>query len=175
MLVCRYPQAFRCKLPHKAKPLSSTVTCRGLPRDHTSKCQQTNKPRTLYGLLGIKRSAGLVDIRTAYRNAARRLHPDTNASPAAVDDFQRIKAAYEVLSDSRLRRLYDNLGFGALGAKYSELAQYLGASGEENAGLNRRGGSGMRGRDVHTVLGLLLSEAAQGAEKLLSYEAPAAW
>ncbi|EFJ40159.1 molecular chaperone, partial [Volvox carteri f. nagariensis] len=129
----------------------------------------------LYGLLGIKRSATRAEIKAAYRSAARRLHPDTNASPAAQDDFQRIKAAYEVLVDSRLRKVYDNLGLIALGPKFSELHSYLGY-GTEYAGENCsvRQGPGVRGRDVHLVLGLMLSEAAQGAYKILSYNAMSA-
>lgn len=125
---------------------------------HTSK-----KPRTLYGLLGVKRSASLADIKSAYRIAARQLHPDTNPSPQAQEDFQvrsvhansttwssirifswlistkscfrmqRIKSAYEVLCDSRLRKVYDNLGLGALSPKFSDLWTYLGG-GPANVG-----------------------------------------
>ncbi|GLC46736.1 hypothetical protein PLESTB_001357900 [Pleodorina starrii] len=156
-----------------------TVVSRASPR--ADACH-TGRPRTLYGLLGIKRSATPAEIRAAYRSAARRLHPDTNPSPAAQEDFQRIKAAYEVLNDSRLRKVYDNLGLGALGPEFSDLGSYLAAGQQENVGSGaasggrRRsgGGGGVRGRDVHLVLGLMLSEAAQGADKALSYEAMSA-
>ncbi|GIL87395.1 hypothetical protein Vretifemale_15522 [Volvox reticuliferus] len=141
----------------------------------------THRPHTLYGLLGIKRSATLAEIRAAYRNAARQLHPDTNASPAAQEDFQRIKAAYEILGDSSLRKLYDNVGLQALGPKFATLWSYLGngsddagAPGDEQRGVRAGpGGGGVRGRDVHLVLGIMLSEAAQGTEKVLSYAAMA--
>ncbi|GLI70085.1 hypothetical protein VaNZ11_014860 [Volvox africanus] len=142
----------------------------------------TRRPHTLYGLLGIKRSATPAEVRAAYRNAARQLHPDTNASPAAQEDFQRIKAAYEILGDSRLRNLYDNVGLKALGPKFATLWSYLGnglddagAPGGEQRGVRACGpsGGGFRGRDVHLVLGIMLSEAAQGTDKVLSYAAMA--
>ncbi|GIL44121.1 hypothetical protein Vafri_1655 [Volvox africanus] len=141
----------------------------------------TRRPHTLYGLLGIKRSATPAEVRAAYRTAARQLHPDTNASPAAQEDFQRIKAAYEILGDSRLRKLYDNVGLKALGPKFAILWNYAGsglddagAPGGEQGGVKAGGPSGgVRGRDVHLVLGIMLSEAAQGADKVLSYAAMA--
>ncbi|KXZ45250.1 hypothetical protein GPECTOR_56g346 [Gonium pectorale] len=88
-----------------------------------------------------------------------------------------VKAAYEVLCDSRLRKQYDNLGLLALGAQYADLLGYMGGPGlGAGAAGHARGGAGggvggVRGRDVHLVLGLLLSEAAQGAEKVVTYEA----
>jgi len=52
----------------------------------------------LHAVLGIDCGAGQDDIRTAFRNLARRHHPDLNADPATVERFVRIKTAYEILS-----------------------------------------------------------------------------
>jgi Ca-activated chloride channel homolog len=62
----------------------------------------------LYTILGIPQNATIEDIRSAYRNAARRLHPDVNPHPGAGNQFRDIAAAYEVLGDTVTRDGYDN-------------------------------------------------------------------
>ncbi len=61
----------------------------------------------LYELLGVSRQASEREIKAAYRRLAKRYHPDVNPSPTAAEDFARITEAYKVLSDRRLRDLYD--------------------------------------------------------------------
>src|SRR5215813_2581547 len=62
-----------------------------------------------YDVLGVARSADGNIIRAAYRELAKRYHPDTTTDPKdiAVARFRRIKEAYEVLSDARRRAEYD--------------------------------------------------------------------
>ena len=61
----------------------------------------------LYRELGLRRGASSADIKAAYRDAAKRYHPDKNKDPKAQERFRRIASAYETLSDSEKRRLYD--------------------------------------------------------------------
>lgn len=61
----------------------------------------------LYETLGVTSKAGQQEIRTAFRKLARLYHPDVNPSPTATDDFLRIAEAYRILSDRRLKSLYD--------------------------------------------------------------------
>src|SRR4051794_38565325 len=64
-----------------------------------------------YQTLGIKRGAAEKEIKSAFRNLARKNHPDTNqGDPAAEERFKDINEAYEVLSDAADRRLYDRYG-----------------------------------------------------------------
>jgi curved DNA-binding protein len=64
-----------------------------------------------YKILGIARTASAADIKKAYREAAKRYHPDLNPNdPAAEARFKEITEANEVLSDPEKRRLYDQLG-----------------------------------------------------------------
>lgn len=60
-----------------------------------------------YLVLGLPRSASAEEIRKAYFEAARRLHPDTNTSPGDTEFFLDVQEAYEVLSDPKKRARYD--------------------------------------------------------------------
>lgn len=64
-------------------------------------------PMTYYGALGVKRDADAAAVKTAYRQMAKRWHPDVNRDPDATEMFKRIGQAYEVLSDPAKRRRYD--------------------------------------------------------------------
>ena len=63
-----------------------------------------------YRELGVRRGANQADIKQAYREAAKRYHPDKNKDVAAQSKFQKIAQAYETLSDPEKRRLYDMHG-----------------------------------------------------------------
>jgi len=65
-----------------------------------------------YELLGVPRKAGAKDIRTAFRKLARKYHPDLNpGDKPAEEKFKQIQEAYDVLSDSKKRQMYDQFGF----------------------------------------------------------------
>ncbi|MEP7284436.1 MAG: VWA domain-containing protein [Chloroflexota bacterium] len=66
-----------------------------------------NAAQDLYAILGVPPGAPIDDIRSAYRSAARRLHPDVNSHPGAATQFRDIAAAYDVLSDPIARDKYD--------------------------------------------------------------------
>src|SRR5258708_5522182 len=67
-----------------------------------------NPALDLYAVLGLSLGASADDIRSAYRLAARRFHPDLNHNPGAASQFKDIAAAYEVLGDPIARDQYDN-------------------------------------------------------------------
>jgi DnaJ-class molecular chaperone len=68
----------------------------------------------LYEVLGLDRSASSRQVKSAYRRLARQFHPDRNAAPGATEAFIEAAEAYEVLSDSARRQLYDRWGYDAI-------------------------------------------------------------
>ena len=71
--------------------------------------------RDYYEVLGVPRDADAPQIKKAYRNLARELHPDVNGSdPAGEERFKEATEAYEVLSDAEKRGIYDAYGHEGL-------------------------------------------------------------
>ena len=60
-----------------------------------------------YARLGIPLDASPEEVQHAYRAAARRLHPDTNADPGETELFLKVQESYEILSNPERRREYD--------------------------------------------------------------------
>eukprot|EP01098_Paradermamoeba_levis_P006462 TRINITY_DN267_c0_g1_i1.p1 TRINITY_DN267_c0_g1~~TRINITY_DN267_c0_g1_i1.p1 ORF type:complete len:465 (-),score=164.06 TRINITY_DN267_c0_g1_i1:105-1430(-) len=63
-----------------------------------------------YDLLGVDKDATKEQITKAYRNLARKLHPDRNPDPEAKEKFQDLTQAYETLTDPKKKEIYDQYG-----------------------------------------------------------------
>ena len=68
--------------------------------------------RDYYEVLGLAKDAGEADIKKAYRQKAKELHPDRNPKNRKVseEEFKRVAEAYEILSDPQKRAQYDRYG-----------------------------------------------------------------
>ena len=72
-----------------------------------------------YKTLGVSRNASAADIQKAYRDLARKYHPDMNPDDkSAKGKFQEVQRAFDVLNDASKRELYDRYGssFESMGA-----------------------------------------------------------
>lgn len=66
--------------------------------------------RDYYEVLGVSKDADEATIKKAYRQLARKYHPDVNKEPDAEERFKEVKEAYDILSDSEKRARYDQFG-----------------------------------------------------------------
>jgi curved DNA-binding protein len=102
------------------------------------------RAQDLYATLGVARDADDETIRKAYRQLARRHHPDVNPDdPKAEERFKEISQAYAVLSDAEKRRAYDEFGEVALEGGFD--AEAARRSREAFGARFGRGGGGFSG------------------------------
>ena len=66
-----------------------------------------------YEILGVSKNASSEQLKKAYRNLARKHHPDVDKSADASEKFKEINEAYQVLSDSQKKSAYDQYGHAA--------------------------------------------------------------
>lgn len=123
-----------------------------------------------YEILGVRRDAGADEIKKAYRQRARELHPDANPGDHEAEArFKEVALAYEILSDPQRRQQYDMFGDGPAGGG----SPFGGGGGFGdifdmffNAGSSFGGGASgpPRGADVEAVLDLSFVDAVFGCE-----------
>src|SRR5207247_8221534 len=98
--------------PPCARPPRSSRDSSKTPMQRT---ESARMPRDPYELLGVDRDASVQEIKKAFRQLARELHPDVNAhDPDAEEKFKGAAEAYEILSDAERRATYDRYGHEGL-------------------------------------------------------------
>jgi molecular chaperone DnaJ len=131
--------------------------------------------RDYYELLGVPRDATEAEIKKAFRGLARELHPDVSDAPDADARFREVVEAYEVLSKSESRELYDRYGHAGLRSggfqpghfDFGSLSDLFSAFFGEEA-LGGRGSA--RGADLGATVAIELIEAAQGVTRQVPFE-----
>ena len=134
-------------------------------------------PRDPYEVLGVGRDASEQQIKKAFRQLARELHPDVNAhDPDAEEKFKEAAEAYEIVSDPERRATYDRYGHDGLrSGGYAPNFEGFGSISDlfnaffGGAGPGRSGPA--QGADIGVAAEVELLEAAHGAKLTLSYEA----
>jgi molecular chaperone DnaJ len=143
--------------------------------------------RDYYEVLGISRDADVQQIKKAYRKLARELHPDVNCEdPDCEEKFKEATEAYEVLSDSEKRSLYDAYGhdglrrgaggfgfdgFPGFGDIFENLfGAFGGFAGGSPFGRSQPAGPA-KGEDLAVDIELTLEEAAFGVEREITFKA----
>ena len=130
-----------------------------------------------YDVLGVPRNATETDIKKAYRNLAKKYHPDVCKESGAEEKFKSINEAYDVLSDETKRRQYDQLGHesftnaskgnysGAGGAGFNADFSGFGDIFDFFGGGSRRQSGPQQGDDLLMRIQITLEEAVFGVQK----------
>ena len=133
--------------------------------------------RDYYEVLGVDKNADDATIKKAYRNLAKKYHPDMHPGDKEAEaKFKEASEAYAVLSDADKRRQYDQFGHSAFdggaggagfdfsGMDFSDIFSDL--FGDFFGGGARRTSNGpMKGQNIHTSVSVSFEEAAFGCEK----------
>src|SRR5256885_10650520 len=136
--------------------------------------------RDYYELLGVGRDASETEIKRAFRQLARELHPDVSEAPDADERFREVVEAYEVLSKTETRDLYDRYGHAGLRSggfqsghvDFGNLADLFSAFFGDDVLFGGRGrGGSPRGADLAATVEIDLVEAAHGVTREVPFEA----
>jgi molecular chaperone DnaJ len=136
--------------------------------------------RDYYEILGVPRGADERAIKTAFRRLARELHPDVSDHPEAQERFREAAEAYEVLSKSETRELYDRYGHEGLRTGGFRPTDFdLGSFGDLfsvffgddlfGGRAGRPGRRSARGADILAEVEIGLAEAAVGATRRIPF------
>ncbi|MCF2906810.1 molecular chaperone DnaJ [Pseudoalteromonas sp. DL2-H2.2] len=128
-----------------------------------------------YDVLGVSKDAGEREIKKAYKRLAMKYHPDRTAGDAELEaKFKEVKEAYEVLTDSQKRQMYDQYGHAAFeqngGAGHggfgggADFGDIFGDVFGDIFGGGRRQSRQQRGADLRYSLDLSLEDAVRGKE-----------
>ncbi len=128
-----------------------------------------------YEMLGVARSVGEKELKSAYRKKAMQFHPDRNPDDKEAErNFKEVNEAYEVLKDPQKRAAYDQFGhaafeqgeggfgggFGAGTGAFSDIFEDI--FGEMMGGRRSRSGGRERGTDLRYNMEVSLEEAFTG-------------
>lgn len=137
-----------------------------------------------YEVLGISQSSSQDEIKKAYRKLAMKYHPDRNPNDKEAEEkFKQSTEAYEVLSDSNKRQIYDTYGHEGLksrgyqGPDFEDIFSSFGDIFGDIFGFGRAETQGskhgpIRGADLRYDLSISFMEAVHGAAKNIEIERP---
>lgn len=139
--------------------------------------------RDYYEVLGVDRNADETTIKKAYRQLAKKYHPDMNPGDAEAEKkFKEASEAYAVLSDADKRRQYDQFGhaafeqgggaggFGGFDFSGADMGDIFGDIFGDlfGGGRSRRANNGpMKGANIRASVRITFMEAVNGCEKQL--------
>jgi molecular chaperone DnaJ len=140
-------------------------------------------PADYYQVLGVSRGASDSDIKSAYRQLARKHHPDVAPDKIAAEvRFKEINEAYSVLSDPQKREMYDRYGhtgngagapggFGDFGFAdgFGDIFDMFFGGARPGTQQQRRSGPA-RGQDLRCDVEVTLEEAFAGTTRDITYQ-----
>ncbi len=149
--------------------------------------------RDYYEVLGVSKSATPDEIKKAYRQLAKKYHPDLNPdNKEAEAKFKEANEAYEILSDSDKKEKYDRFGFAGVDPSYGagqggggfggfggfdggmefDLGDLFGSffGGFGGGGARSNPNAPRRGSDIQTNIYISFEEAAKGCKKTVEFQ-----
>ena len=136
--------------------------------------------RDFYDVLGVQKDASEGDLKKAFRQMAKKYHPDVNPGDKTAEaKFKEVNEAYDILSDSQKRARYDQFGhagvdpnasagpFGGFGGVDFDLGDIFDSffGGGFGRSSSRSRNAPQKGADLKQRLDLTFEEAAFGVEK----------
>ena len=145
--------------------------------------------RDYYEVLGVQKNATDEELKKAYRQLAKKYHPDANPNnkEEAEKKFKEVNEAYEVLSDKQKRSIYDQFGHSGPNGYSSDFSGFSGFDGFSGFGggnggfdvdlgdifssffggstRSQRQNGPVRGRDLRVRIEIAFEEAAFGITK----------
>ncbi len=138
-----------------------------------------NMNEDLYAVLGVDRHSSTDEIKKAYRELARKYHPDANPDDEESErKFKEVALAYEILSDEERRKQYDQFGitsklqgsgFQSSGGISDIFEAFFGA-GNPFGGGSFGSSTPNSGADVEIAITVSLEQVVKGGEATFSLE-----
>lgn len=122
-------------------------------------------PSGYYRELGIRPDANEAEIKSSYRDKAKQWHPDHNTNAEALEKFQKISVAYDIISDADKRLLYDLLARIYPSETFPDMFSlkiYKDRSGHENVNL--------RTLHLRRILGKVITFSDSDEREICSWE-----
>lgn len=137
-----------------------------------------SEKRDYYDVLGVEKSADDATIKRAYRQLAKKYHPDVSTEDNAEAKFKEVQEAYEVLSDGSKRSQYDRFGHQANNGQGFNASGFGGGfdfdindifssffGGGQGGGGRSSGPRRRKGQDLQKRMNITFEEAVFGAKK----------
>jgi len=140
--------------------------------------------RDYYEVLGVNKNATDAEIKSAFRQLAKKYHPDVSKEENAAEKFKEAQEAYAVLSDADKRRKYDQFGhnafnnngsggfsgfegfdFGGMSDIFEDLFGGMGFSSGASGRRSRNANAPRKGNDVLYQMTIDFDEAVYGTKK----------
>ena len=138
-----------------------------------------------YKILGLETNkVNLDEIKIAFREQAKKYHPDVNSGKEAEERFKDINEAYRVLTENKSRRKYDRIWYSHVGRKYEKeknkvereqktdlFSLLFGINRKEKSQKKENKKNPIKGENIETEIDLKLEEAFYGINKKISLRA----